>query len=299
MTKNKIPFGHTARPNNRAPFAKNVIVVTSGKGGVGKSTVTVNLASQLAQMNFRVGILDADVYGPSVPRLLQVEDERIRWNDNNKIEPIENFGMKIMSVGLTTPDPDTPLIWRSSVSTSAMIQLLDDVEWGELDFLVIDMPPGTGDTQLTMAQELRISAAIVVTTPQSVATDDVRRAIRMLKEIKAPIAGVIENMSHFVAPDTGKTYFIFGQGGGKRLAHDYEIPFLGEIPLDIEVRESSDAGMVPAATGSDDQKEYFSSIVGKLLAQGLFQLPTSSESHQDPPGFDSRGGKIQGVTGNL
>lgn len=278
MNKTKIPFGHTAKPNNRAAFAKNVIVVTSGKGGVGKSTVSINLASRLAQMDFKVGILDADVYGPSVPRLLQVDGERIRWNDNNKIEPLENFGLKIMSVGLTTPDADTPLIWRSSVSTSAIIQLLDDVDWGDLDFLVIDMPPGTGDTQLTMAQELRITAAIVVTTPQSVATDDVRRAIRMLKEINAPIGGVIENMSHFVAPDTGQKYFIFGQGGGKQLANDYRIPFLGEIPLDIEVRESSDAGMVPAATGSEKQQGYFKQIIDRLLEQQLFKVPETTSN---------------------
>jgi len=211
--KGKVPYGSTSKPNNRAHYAKNVIIVTSGKGGVGKSTVAVNLASVLAQRGFEVGILDADVYGPSVPRLLQVEHERLHWNENNQIIPSVHFGMKLMSPGLTTPAADTPLMWRSSVATSAMIQLLDDVAWGELDFLVVDMPPGTGDSQLTMAQEVRIACALVVTTPQTVATDDVRRAVRMLQEIGAPIGGVIENMSYFVSPDTHVRNSIFGEGG--------------------------------------------------------------------------------------
>lgn len=272
MQTTKVPYGHTQRPNNRAPYAKNVIIVTSGKGGVGKSTVAVNLASALAQRNHRVGILDADVYGPSVPRLLQIEDERLQWNDANKIVPSENFGMKIMSVGLTTPSMDTPLIWRSSVATSAMIQLLEDVDWGELDFLVIDMPPGTGDTQLTMAQELHIAAAVVVTTPQVVATDDVSRAIRMLQEIKAPIAGLVENMSYFVAPDTGAKYPIFGENGGKEIADHYQIPFLGQIPLEIEIRKASDAGTPIAATGSDTQKAYYAEIADRLCANIQFKM---------------------------
>lgn len=271
--KNKIPFGHTQAPNNRAPFAKNVIVVTSGKGGVGKSTVAINLASDLAQRNYKVGILDADVYGPSVPRLLQVEDQRLRWNDQNKIIPSENFGIKIMSVGLTTPTMDTPLMWRASVSTSAIIQLLDDVDWGELDFLIVDMPPGTGDSQLTIAQEMRVTSAVVVTTPQTVATDDVSRAIRMLQEIKAPIGGIIENMSFFVAPDTGKKYYIFGENGGQGLALQYNIPFLGQIPLETEIRELSDDGLPVATHGTAEQKEYYSAIVDNLLKNGQFKLP--------------------------
>lgn len=276
MSASKIPYGHTQNPNNRAPYAKNVVIVTSGKGGVGKSTVAVNLASALAQREFRVGILDADVYGPSVPRLLQVEEERLQWNDANKIIPSENFGLKIMSVGLTTPNNDTPLIWRSSVATSAMIQLLEDVDWGELDFLVIDMPPGTGDSQLTMAQELHISAAVVVTTPQRVATDDVSRAIRMLQEIKAPIAGLIENMSYFIAPDTGAKYAVFGEDGGKNTAERYGIPFLGQIPLEMEIRAASDEGTPVAASGTPAQKAYFSAIVDQLLAQDRFKLEKAS-----------------------
>jgi ATP-binding protein involved in chromosome partitioning len=254
------------KKKNRAPYAKNIIIVTSGNGGVGKSTVAVNLASTLAQKNFQVGILDADVYGPSVPRMLQVSDERIQWNDANKIIPAENFGMKIMSVGLTTPRSDTPLIWRSSVATSAMIQLLDDVAWGELDYLIIDMPPGTGDSQLTMAQELDVNLAIVVTTPQTVATDDVRRAICMLKEIKVPIGGIIENMSYFISPDNNHTkYFIFGENGGRILAEEYAIPFLGEVPIDPEIRKASDEGFPIAITGDETQKNYYRAILANLI----------------------------------
>jgi ATP-binding protein involved in chromosome partitioning len=249
---------------NRAPYAKNIIIVTSGKGGVGKSTVAVNLASTLAQQDYQVGLLDADVYGPSIPRMLQVTEERIRWNSANKILPSENFGMKIMSVGLTTPRSDTPLIWRSSVATSALIQLLDDVEWGQLDYLIIDMPPGTGDSQLTVTQELNVKSAIVVTTPQTVATDDVRRAICMLKEIKVPIGGIIENMSYFVSPENSTKHFIFGENGGRILSEEYDIPFLGEIPIDPEIRKASDSGHPIAAIGNDIQKKYFWSVIKNL-----------------------------------
>ncbi len=267
--KKSINYGHTATPNNRAPYAKRVIAVTSGKGGVGKSTVSVNLSVALAQKGFKVGLLDADVYGPNVPRMIQVADEKLRWNDNDKIIPSENFGIKIMSVGLTTPSSDTPLVWRSSVAVSALIQFLEDVDWGELDFLVIDMPPGTGDIQLTMAQELPITAGVIVTTPQPVALDDVSRAIMMFKDIKVPIGGLVENMSFFIAPDTKKRYDIFGKGGGETIAKKYDIPFLGQIPLDMQIREYSDAGTPPVAMGDTLQKGYYKNIADNLLKQIL------------------------------
>ena len=267
-----IHYGSTANPNNRAPYAKNVIAVTSGKGGVGKSTVSTNLSIALAQLGYKVGLLDADVYGPDIPRMVGVEHERLRWGDNDKIIPSQNFGIKIMSVGLTTPSPDTPLVWRSSVAVSALIQFLEDVDWGELDFLVIDMPPGTGDIQLTMAQELPLSAGVLVTTPQMVAADDVSRAIMMFKDIGVPIGGLIENMSYFIAPDTGKRYDIFGSGGGKALADRYQIPFLGEIPLEMDIRELSDKGRPPVALGSDTIKNYYKSIANNLLASARFNL---------------------------
>jgi len=267
--KKSINYGNTANPNNRAPYAKRVIAVTSGKGGVGKSTVSVNLSVALAQIGFKVGLLDADVYGPNVPRMVQVANEKLRWNDNNKIVPSENFGIKIMSVGLTTPSSDTPLVWRSSVAVSALIQFLEDVEWGELDFLVIDMPPGTGDIQLTMAQELPITAGVIVTTPQPVALDDVSRAIMMFKDINVPIGGLVENMSFFIAPDTKKRYDIFGKGGGEETAKRYDIPFLGQIPLDMQIREFSDNGTPPVAMGDKLQKDYYKNIADNLLKQIL------------------------------
>jgi len=267
-----INYGNSAAPNNRAPYAANVIAVTSGKGGVGKSTVSVNLAIALAQKGYKVGILDADVYGPNVPRLTNTDLEKIKWNDDNKIVPCENYGLKIMSVALTTPTSDTPLVWRSSVAVSALIQFLEDVAWGELDFMVIDMPPGTGDIQLTMAQELPITAGVIVTTPQLVASDDVSRAIRMFQDIHVPMAGLVENMSYFVAPDTGTRYDIFGSGGGARLAERYSIPLLGQIPLNMDIREGSDNGEPPVVLGSDTLKSYYREIVENMLKAVKFRI---------------------------
>lgn len=266
-----INYGNTSTPNNRAPYAKNVIAVTSGKGGVGKSTVSVNLAIALAQKGYKVGLLDADVYGPNVPRLTNTDLEKIKWNDDNQIVPSENFGIKIMSVALTTPTSDTPLVWRSSVAVSALIQFLEDVAWGELDFLVIDMPPGTGDIQLTMAQELPITAGVIVTTPQLVASDDVSRAIRMFQDIQVPMAGLVENMSYFIAPDTGNRYDIFGTGGGVRLSERYGIKLLGQIPLDMQIREGSDNGEPPVALGNDQQKAHYQEIVNNMLKSVKFK----------------------------
>ncbi|PHM17162.1 MAG: ATP-binding protein [Sulfuricurvum sp. PD_MW2] len=270
--KKDMNYGNSATPNNRAPYAANVIAVTSGKGGVGKSTVSVNLAIALAQKGYRVGILDADLYGPNIPRLTNTDMEKIKWNDDNKIVPSENYGLKIMSVALTTPTSDTPLVWRSSVAVSALIQFLEDVAWGELDFLVIDMPPGTGDIQLTMAQELPITAGVIVTTPQLVASDDVSRSIRMFQDIHVPMAGLVENMSYFIAPDTGIRYDIFGTGGGERLSARYNIPLLGQIPLNMEIREGSDNGEPPVVLGNDTLKSYYREIVENMLKSVKFRV---------------------------
>lgn len=272
LAKKDTNYGNSANPNNRAPYAKNIIAVTSGKGGVGKTTVSVNLAIALAQKGFKVGILDADVYGPNIPRLTNTDLQRIKWDDNDKIIPAENYGVKIMSVALTTPTMDTPLVWRSSVAVNALIQFLEDVAWGELDFMVIDMPPGTGDVQLTMAQELPISAAVLVSTPQLVATDDVSRAVMMFKDINVHMAGVIENMSYFIAPDTKNRYDIFGTGGAEKIAKKYEIPFLGGIPLDMEIREASDKGEPPVALGDSIQKKYYQDIAENILKNSDFNL---------------------------
>lgn len=260
-------YGDTKKPNNRASYAKNIIAVTSGKGGVGKSTVSVNLSVALAQKGFRVGLLDADVYGPNTPRMLGLQDEKLQWNNEDKMIPSENYGIKVMSVGLTTPKNDTPLVWRSSVAVSALIQFLEDVAWGELDFLVIDMPPGTGDIQLTMAQELPLSSSIIVTTPQSVSTDDVSRAIMMFKDIGVPIGGIVENMSYFIAPDSGNRYDIFGSGGGEMIASRYNIPLLGKIPLTISIREAGDDGKPAVVTTDGIQKKYYQDITNNLLVQ--------------------------------
>ncbi len=264
-SKKSVNYGTTFNPNNKAPYAKKVIAVTSGKGGVGKSTVSANISVALAQKGYKVGLLDADVYGPNIPRMFNVQNEKLRWNEKDKIVPSENFGIKLMSVALTTPSEDTPLVWRSSVAISALIQFLEDVDWGELDFLVIDMPPGTGDVQLTMAQELPISTAVLVTTPQNVACDDVSRAIMMFKETKVPIGGIIENMSYFVAPDTKKVYHIFGKGGAEILSQKYGIKILGKIPLSIQIRELCDEGKPPVALANEDIKKLYQEITGELL----------------------------------
>lgn len=257
-----LQYGSTKNPNNRAPYAKKIIAVSSGKGGVGKSTLSVNLAVGLAQDGYKVGLLDADVYGPNVPKLLGIENEKLTWNDNDKIIPHKNFGIKVMSVGFTTPTKDTPLVWRSSVAISALIQFLEDVEWGELDFLVIDMPPGTGDVQLSMAEELPLSGAIMVTTPQSLSIDDVSRAIMMFKDVNVPILGIVENMSYFQAPDTGNIYEIFGKSQLNNLCSKYEVKALGKIPLDIEFRELSDLGRVAVAFSK--QKNIYKEICQKV-----------------------------------
>ncbi len=263
-------YGTSAKPNNRAPFAKAVIAVTSGKGGVGKSTVAANLAVGCAQRGLKVGVLDADVYGPSLPRMLSLYGDQMAWNDDNKMVPAENFGIKLVSTGLTTPDTDTPLAWRAAVATSAIIQLLDDVAWGALDILFVDMPPGTGDVQITLAQEVPLCFAVVVTTPQNVATDDAARAIRMLSDVNVP-AGLVENMSFFKAPDTGKIYHPFGEGGGPMLANTYSLPMLGTLEMSPAIMTRADEGMPIVAVGTDDEKRPWHNLVSALLEQPSIQ----------------------------
>src|ERR1700741_5214197 len=225
---------------------KNIIAVSSGKGGVGKSTVAVNLALSLARDGARVGLMDADVYGPNVPIMLGASEARPEV-DGNKLVPIEAYGVKLMSMALLQPG-DKPMIVRGPILHGLVKQFLSDVKWGELDYLIVDMPPGTGDVQLSLAQLVPVQGAVLVTTPQEVALIDVRRALRMFETVAVPVLGVVENMSYFIAPDTGTRYNIFGEGGGEKLAGEYGVPFLGSVPMGIEVREGGDKG-VPVVIG--------------------------------------------------
>jgi ATP-binding protein involved in chromosome partitioning len=231
---------------------RHVLAVASGKGGVGKSTVAVNLAAALAQLGLSVGLLDADVYGPSVPQMTgaRAEPKQI----GGKLQPLEAWGLKIMSIGLLV-DEAAPMIWRGPMASSALNQLLNDVTWGTpeapLDVLVIDMPPGTGDIQLTLAQRVQLSGAVVVSTPQDVALIDVRRGVSMFEKTRVPILGVIENMAYFPDPTTGEPIAIFGRGGAKATAEALGAPFLGEVPIDPKLREACDEGRAYVVTAPD------------------------------------------------
>jgi ATP-binding protein involved in chromosome partitioning len=222
------------------PGVKHIIAVASGKGGVGKSTTTVNLALGLQANGLKVGILDADIYGPSMPRLLGISGQPEQTRDK-RIEPMERYGIKVMSMGFMV-DEDAPMIWRGPMVVSALTQMLREVNWGDLDVMVVDMPPGTGDVQLTMAQKVPLSGAVIVSTPQDLALIDARKGLNMFRKVEIPLLGVVENMSYFIAPDTGARYNIFGHGGAKAEAERIGVPFLGEVPLHMDVRAYSDAG---------------------------------------------------------
>jgi ATP-binding protein involved in chromosome partitioning len=245
---------------------RNIVAVSSGKGGVGKSTVAVNLAVSLARDGARVGLMDADVYGPNVPLMLGVADMRPAINVN-KLVPLEAHGIRLMSMAVLKPG-DEPMIVRGPILHGLVRQFLQDVEWGELDYLIVDMPPGTGDVQLSLAQLVPVQGAVLVTTPQEVALADVRRALRMFEAVNVPVLGVVENMSYFVAPDTGTRYNIFGEGGGQRLSDEYGVPFLGAIPLGMKVREGGDSG-VPVVVSDPDspQAEAFRHVAEEVARQ--------------------------------
>ena len=221
------------------PEVKQTIAVSSGKGGVGKSTVTVNLAVALRQAGAAVGIIDSDVYGPDIPLMLGTRGRPGMFE--NRIIPVEAHGMKMMSIGLLVSDRE-PLVWRGPMIHSFIQQMLKDVNWGALDYLVFDMPPGTGDAQLSLSQVIPLSGVVMVTTPQEVALLDVRKAIAMFQKLNVPILGIVENMSYFVAPDTGTRYAIFGEGGGRKLADEYGVPLLAQVPLDPATRQAGDEG---------------------------------------------------------
>lgn len=240
-------------PEKRMPEGvKNIIAVASGKGGVGKSTTAVNLAVSLAQTGAKVGLLDADIYGPSIPRMMGLADRQPEVTDR-VFHPLENYGVKTISIGYLVKD-DQAMIWRGPMVTGAMMQLLNDTAWGELDYLVVDMPPGTGDIHLTLVQNVPLTAAVVVTTPQDIALLDCKRGIAMFDKVHVPTLGIVENMSAFICPHCGETTHIFSTAGPDKLAQENNVEILAKMPLDLSIREMSDAG-TPIAAALPDSKE--------------------------------------------
>jgi ATP-binding protein involved in chromosome partitioning len=248
----EVPQGRGIANNVAIPGVKNIIAVSSGKGGVGKSTVAVNLAVALAADGAKVGLMDADVYGPNVPMMLGTGYDQPEIA-NGQLVPIQAHGIKMISMAVLVP-PDKPMILRGPMLHGVVRQFLSDVNWGELDYLIVDMPPGTGDVQLSLAQLVPVQGAVLVTTPQEVSLSDVRRAVKMFETVNVPVLGVIENMSYFIAPDTGNRYEIFGRGGGLKLCAEYNLNFLGEVPMGMEVREGGDKG-VPVVVSFPDSPQ--------------------------------------------
>ncbi|MBB53803.1 MAG: hypothetical protein CMF67_05460 [Magnetovibrio sp.] len=234
------PSESQAQSAQMIPGCKSIIAVASGKGGVGKSTTATNLALGLAATGKRVGLMDADIYGPSMPRMMGITGQPVS-DDGKTLRPMENYGIKVMSIGFLV-DEDTPMIWRGPMVQSALEQMMRDVNWGELDVLVVDMPPGTGDAQLTMAQRVPLTGAVIVSTPQDIALLDARKGLNMFRKVDVPVFGIIENMSYFTCPHCGARSEIFAHGGAKAEADRLGCDFLGEIPLDIEIRTTSDGG---------------------------------------------------------
>lgn len=235
----------------RKDSIKNIIAVASGKGGVGKSTTAVNIALALKADGASVGMLDADIYGPSQPRMLGISGQPVS-GDGKSLEPMENHGIKAMSIGFLIEE-DTPMIWRGPMVTQALEQLLGDTNWGDLDYLVVDLPPGTGDIQLTLSQKIPVSGAIIVTTPQDIALLDARKGLKMFEKVEVPILGVVENMSMYICSECGHVEHIFGEGGGQRMADQYDVNYLGGLPLDVNIREQVDNGQ-PTVVADPDGK---------------------------------------------
>jgi ATP-binding protein involved in chromosome partitioning len=253
----------SAKPG--VPGIKHIVAVASGKGGVGKSTTTANLALGMAANGLKVGVLDADIYGPSVPRLFNVSG-RPEALSGRMLKPLEGYGVKVMSMGFMVEE-ETPMIWRGPMVISALTQMLREVAWGELDVLVVDMPPGTGDAQLTMAQQVPLAGAVIVSTPQDLALIDARKGLAMFKKVDVPVLGIVENMSYFLCPDCGSRHDIFGHGGARADAERLGVPFLGEVPLAIKIRETSDAGTPIVVSDPEGQSaQIYKEIAGKVMA---------------------------------
>ena len=267
--------GHAAAPPQRAPAAPTlqgiaevgrIIAVASGKGGVGKSTTAVNLALGLKANGLRVGLLDADIYGPSMPRLMGLSGKP-DIIDGKTLIPMENYGVKVMSMGFLV-DEETPMIWRGPMVQSALTQMMRDVKWGELDIMVVDMPPGTGDAQLTMAQQVPLAGAVIVSTPQDLALIDARKGLNMFKRVNVPLLGIVENMSYFLCPHCNGRSDIFSHGGGRHEAERLGVPFLGEVPLDIQIRETSDSGRpIVASAPQSPHSAVYRDIAAKIWTQ--------------------------------
>jgi len=254
------------------PGIQNIVAVASGKGGVGKSTVTANLAVTLSKMGFKVGVLDADVYGPSIPIMLDVANERplsVNIDGKSKMKPVENYGVKVLSIGFFTR-PDQAVIWRGPMASKALNQMIFDADWGELDFLLLDLPPGTGDIHLSIMQAMPITGAVVVSTPQNVALADAKKGVAMFQQdsINVPVLGIIENMAYFTPAELPENkYYIFGQEGAKNLAEDLEVPFLGEVPLVQSIREAGDVGRPAALQTATPTEEAFEDITRNVVQE--------------------------------
>lgn len=271
LTAERQPQSNAPQPGPRAtaaqnrgsiPGVKNIIAVASGKGGVGKSTVSANLALGLSKLGMKVGILDADIYGPSLPKLFGLH-AKPEIDENKIMQPLKAYGLKVMSIGFLVEE-ETPMIWRGPMVMSALQQMMREVNWGDLDVLVVDMPPGTGDAQLTMAQAVPLAGSVIVSTPQDLALIDARRGIAMFKRVEIPILGLVENMSYFVCPHCGTRSDIFGHGGARHEAERLGVPFLGEVPLHIDIRTLSDAGtpVVESAPESEHAKRFMTIAEG-------------------------------------
>src|SRR5690554_2634854 len=265
------------------PGIKNIIAVASGKGGVGKSTVTANLAVTLAKMGFKVGVLDADIYGPSVPMMFQVENEKplaVNIEGKSKMKPVENYGVKILSIGFFT-QPNQAVVWRGPMAAKALNQMIFDAHWGELDFMLIDLPPGTGDIHLSIMQSLPITGAVVVSTPQNVALADAKKGVAMFQQesINVPVLGIVENMAYFTPDELPENkYYIFGKEGAKNLAEDLDVPFLGEIPIVQSIREAGDYGHPAALQENSPIADAFEELARNVAEQVVLRnesLPPS------------------------
>jgi ATP-binding protein involved in chromosome partitioning len=265
MTAN-VPQSPMAQGGNLLPGVRHAVAVASGKGGVGKSTVAVNVAAALAARGAAVGLMDADIYGPSVPIMLGLRTSRPDVRDG-KLLPLERFGLRMMSIGFIAGE-ETPIIWRGPMVSKLVQQFLVDVDWGNLDYLIVDLPPGTGDAQLTLTQAAPLAGAVIVTTPQDVALEDVKRGVRMFEKVNVPVLGIVENMSYFICPRCSARHEPFAHGGGKAAAEQFEVPFLGEIPIEAAVRRGGDAGtpVVVTAPDSDTARAFFH-VAGEIARQ--------------------------------